>query len=236
MDATFEGFLPVFGGMDGDASIRLDVTLKGLEPDSQSRPRIEMDLADAKVTLKGAALPFDVDSARKFFPKTTMSFDPLGKLLETDAPDIVLPIRLPGMDVKRFPELCFLPVEFPANGAPDAAAWTFNRNLNGVDTVCEARLTEATEERATIQMSFKQDYTSLESEAYELVLDEKDAGFRVRTQVSGEAKGVFDRKKGLFTQWNLDVIAESQEENLRTAAKRDRKMKTTVRVTLLNPQ
>ena len=32
---------------------------------------------------------------------------------ESDAPNVKLPVRLPGLDVKRFPDITYVPIQFP---------------------------------------------------------------------------------------------------------------------------
>ncbi len=118
----FSGFLPIFGGREGTAEIRLSVNLAGVAPSVEGHPQFDMDLTDAQVSLDGTTLPFTLDNVKGFFPKSTFTVSPFGRQLATTAPAIELPIRLPGLDVQRFPELSFLAVEFPSRRVPRGAS------------------------------------------------------------------------------------------------------------------
>lgn len=225
-DAVFEGFLPVFGGLEGKAEIMLEVAVKSLQSDGPSR--VEMDLSDASVMLQGAKMPFTVDDVRKFFPKTVVTYDPVGKMLGSDAPKVTLPIRLPGLDVQRFPELCFLPVEFSPGEVALGSVWNYRRTIDEVDTPFEARIDALSETEATILLKFSQDYTVLENEAKETVTDPKLAVTSVRTVVAGTGMAKFNIVKRQFSEAKFEVVADGVATDIASKETTNRKLKTLI--------
>lgn len=232
MDAHFEGFLPIFGGIDGTADIMLAVSVVGIEADIDGSPRVAMDLSDAKVKLKDATLPFDVDSVRKYFPLTTITIDPLGKMLKTDAPDVALPIRLPGLDVKRFPEICFLPVEFPKDGVEANQEWSYERELDGATTPFKAILKSMTDDQLVVGIEFVQSYENFENEAKEVVQSKGDAVASVATTVEASGEATFDRKRNILKSVKVTSKAHSICKPFDNSSESQRDMTTEVTVAL----
>ena len=127
VQVSFDGYMPVLGGQEGTAQADLEFSVQGLAPDSQGNPQASTELQGLKFAFNGANLPLDIEKAKAYFPKTTLSITPQGKVLKTDAPNVSLPIRLPGLDIKRIPDLTFLPVEFPLNGIEAGGVWSFKK-------------------------------------------------------------------------------------------------------------
>jgi hypothetical protein len=103
VQVVFEGYIPLLGGQEGKVEVNLGVKVQGLAPDSDAKPRAASELNAFKILFNGADLTaIGLDSAKAYFPKTTVSLTPEGRVLKTDAPDVEIPVRLPGLDVKRF--------------------------------------------------------------------------------------------------------------------------------------
>lgn len=231
VNVSFEGFLPVFGGQDGTAEIALGLRVEGLAPDDKGRAQASSDLTEAKVKFQGETLPFTVDNVKGFFPKTTVSYEPSGKLAKTDAPDIQLPIRLPGLDVKRFPELTYLPVELPSVDIEVGKPWTFKRTIGGAEATYTVTPTALTDELATLKVGVTQTETTFENEALELTKEE-EAKYKVITTLSGDGQVLFDRKAGYARKVNVTVVANGVETEIKSGAKKDRKLTTKLTVEL----
>lgn len=232
VSVRFNGFLPVFGGQEGSAEISLGVSVKGLDADADGKPQAESELVTAKVKFMGETLPFNEDNMQAYFPKTTISFDPLGKLLKTNAPDVQLPIRLPGLDLKRFPEITYLPVEFPKETLKQGEAWTFKRSLGGADATYTVTATKVEAERAELDVKVDQVAQTFENEALELVSKPEDAVNKVETTLVGKGTVTFDRKRSLATLVKFIVDADSKVERIKGGEKSNRKLQTTLEVRL----
>lgn len=235
MSVALDGNIPILSGEEAKAELKLGVIVGGLEPDAEGRPMAYSDLSSLKVYLNGALLPFELDSIKGFFPKTTVSFSPLGKVLKSDAPDLAVPVRIPGLDVKRFPEISYLPLEFPVGGIEEGKGWAFKRPFNGVDMAYSAELKSVKENVAEIAVKLSQTYETLEDDAKQVVSDAKDATFRVVTDLKGSGTVWFDLAKGMATKVEVDTVALSKAEDLKTKLVSERRLDLRLRVKLAAP-
>lgn len=231
---SFDGFLPVFGGQDGTAEITLGMSVQGLGPDEKENAIITSELTSAKVKYMGENLPFTVDNVRAFFPKTKVTLTPQGKTLKSDAPDVQLPIRLPGLDVKRFPDLTYLPLEFPVGGVDLNKPWTFVKKLGGSDATYTVTPTEMNDQIATFKVEVAQTETNLENEALELVKEEKDAKYRVVTVLKGTGTVLWDLVRKQPRKVDVSVVATGEQTDLKTAEKKPRALTTKLSVERLD--
>jgi len=86
MSVKFDGYLPVLGGKDGSAAADLDVSVTGLDPDKDGNPQVRSEIVGLKMSINGAVLPINAKNVQTFFPPTTISISPQGRVLKTDAP------------------------------------------------------------------------------------------------------------------------------------------------------
>jgi len=97
----FQGFIPLLGGQEGTAEVDFSMAVNGVAAGSDGMPRVAGSLTSFKALFNDAELPVKLEDAQNYFPKTTITMTPQGKVLSTDAPDVPVPVKLPGMDVKR---------------------------------------------------------------------------------------------------------------------------------------
>ncbi|MEQ1932528.1 MAG: hypothetical protein ABL962_01425 [Fimbriimonadaceae bacterium] len=225
LNVEFDGFVPMLGGIEGKITVDLGLKVSGLAPKGDLLA-IAADLTAAEVRLDGEKLPFTVDNIRKFFPKNTIAATTLGEIKENDAPDIKTPVRLPGLDVKRLPDISYMPIQFPAE-LFDGQMFKFEKTFG------DSKMTyEATPkfEGNTIIFSVKiaQTYTNYEDESKNL-LDKPDEAFaKVVTDVNGAGTIVFDLKTGMVTQSKMVADAISQVTEIKKETNTQRKLKTTL--------
>ena len=148
---VFTGMIPILGGNEGEADVRLGVQVQGLGV-KDNVAKATSELTSAKLIFNGGTLPLTLDNVKDFFPKTTVEFSPQGKILKSDAPDVDLPVRLPGLDVKRFPDITYLPVEFPNKELAIGDKWSFEKSFAGSPVTYECELTKLDEKTATISL------------------------------------------------------------------------------------
>jgi hypothetical protein len=229
--AKFEGFLPLFGGNEGVVDVGMTVGVKGHDPeDGALKATSEIQAFDLK--FNEASLPVTVDNAAQFFPRTTVTLSPQGRILSNDAPERKLPVRLPGLDVKRFPEITYVPIEFPDQEIRVGETWTFERDFGGSPVVYECTLSAASEDTAEIMVNIRQEFTVLENAALEVVSAREDAVAEVRTVLTGQGKVRFDTARGIATASEMTNEALSDVRNLATGDTNRRKLKTVYRVEL----
>src|SRR5437764_859993 len=78
------GFLPILGGKEGNAQVDMTVTVQGVAPDAKGDPQASSDLADFHIHFNGAEFPVDLETAKGFYPKNTVTFTPQGHVEKND--------------------------------------------------------------------------------------------------------------------------------------------------------
>lgn len=228
VQVNFEGYMPVLGGQEGTAQVDLEFTALGVGPDKEGNPQAATELQGIKFSFNGAQLPLDLDKARFYFPKTTLSLTPQGRVLKTDAPDVALPIRLPGLDIKRIPDLTFLPIEFPKDGVEAGSQWSFTKAFGNSEVTYQLKATEVTDDQIQMDLQLSQSYDSLEDAAKSIPANPKDAISKVHTDMTGTGKATFDRKLGLIRLSSIDATAVSTVTPVEGGAPTQRTLKTKV--------
>lgn len=230
----FDGFLPLMGGREGKVQVDLTLNVKGLS-ESQTAPKASSDITAFKLLFNGAEFPMALESVKGYFPKTTIGMTPEGRVVSTDAPDVALPVRLPGLDAKRFPDVTFLPVEFPVGGIEEGKSWTYKKPFGDSEVTFTVTPAQIQEGEAKLKVDLVQHYDTLEDSAMGVVTEESQAESKVSTDVLGHGTAVFDRKKGLVSAFELKADATSEVTNLKSKAKSTRKLSTKVEVSLDKP-
>ncbi len=229
---TFDGFIPVLGGQEGKVEVKMTVGIQGLKPTATGDLQVQSDIQKAEILFNGAPLPIGLDNIKSYFPKTTVVITPAGKLVKTDAPDIALPVKLPGLDIKRFPDISYLPIEFPAGPVSVGTKWDYSKSFSGslVNYHCEAK--SVTDQAVGIALALDQKYDTLEDESLQVVKTEAEAAQKVTTSLEGKGEATFDRQRGLFRTVKVDADTVSEATDLKTKAKTTRKLKTSLRLDL----
>lgn len=225
LTVTFEGYVPVFGGIEGKVDVALKMAVTGLTP-KDSGVRLSSDLTDAVIRLDGEKLPLTVDNLKQFFPKNTISATSLGEITENDAPDLKLPVQLPGLHVKRIPEISYMPVQFPAD-MEDGKPFTYKKPFG--DSIVEYEVTPKMDgSTLRLAVKMKQAYTFMEDEAHNKVDVATDAKFNVATDVTGSGTIEFDTAAGRVIK--SKIVADSIGTVTEIASKKStvRKLKTTL--------
>lgn len=210
---VFTGMIPILGGNEGEADVRLGVQVQGIPGKATS------ELTSAKIIFNGGTLPLTLDNVKEFFPKTTVEYSPQGKITKSDAPDIELPVRLPGLDVKRFPDITYMPVEFPNKELAIGNKWSFEKSFAGSPVTYDCELTKLDEKTATINLKVEQKYTVFEDAAMQVVKDKKDAENEVATTLTAKGEAIFDRRGWIVLfkmQGDADSIVKALHEDKQT--------------------
>lgn len=231
---VFDGFIPIMGGNEGKAAVDMKVKVQGLDPEEQNQ-RAVSELTAFVISFNEVKLPLEIDDAKAYFPRTTVSLSQQGKVLKTDAPDTTVPVRLPGLDAKRFPDISYLPIELPANGLEADKQWKFTKNFSGSPMEYSCNVAKVDGDLVTVAVSVKQSYENMENEALEVVEKEADGFAKVSTNLTGSGTVVFDAVKGLAVKADIvnDVVSNVTE--IKSSKKSVRKLKTELHVKLVEP-
>lgn len=223
-----EGFVPILGGNEGDATIEFGLRVQGLEESEEGKVRASTEVTRFRATFNGAVVPLDTASVQTYFPKTTIRLKQNGKVVQTDAPDIKLPVRLPGLDVKRFPDVTFVPIEFPEKTIAPGDAWEFSKEFGESKIAYSCVLTKVEDGKAVIAVSLNQEYEVLEDASLEIVKEESDAEHRVKTVMRGEGTVQFDVQTGVVARAHMVNQSKSTVTSLADGSVSERRLNMTV--------
>jgi hypothetical protein len=232
VDVAFKGYLPIFGGQEGTVQVSMKVDVAGLSEDADKNLRASSEIESFELKFNGSKMPLGVEAVQNFFPKTTISLNPLGKVIKTDAPDVSLPVRLPGLDVKRFPEISYLPLEFPADGIEPGRVFAFKRKFGDSEIAYTVTPRSVSAEVATLDVAIAQEYTVLEDSGGNVVADERDAVRRVATTLTGSGNVAFDMKRRLAKSVEMKNVALSKVHELSGGKESERRLETQFMVRL----
>lgn len=230
---VFDGYIPLLGGQQGKVEVNLGVEAKGQKPDDKGDLQVNSELKAISVVFNGAPLNFvTIESAKDYFPLTLISISKFGETLKTNAPDLQLPIKLPGLDIKRFPDITYLPLELPKEGAEMGKSYSFKKIFGESNVLYKVTPRAITDDAVDMDLTLEQKYSVLENESVEVVKNEKDAVSVVETDLKGKGKAKFDRKLGCFSLVNVSADANSVVTDLKTKKTSQRKLKTSLDITL----
>jgi hypothetical protein len=232
VNTVFEGYIPILGGQQGKVEVNLVVGAKGLKPAADGSAQVMSTLEDLKLLFNGAPLPLGLDNAKDYFPPTTISMTPFGATLKTNAPDKDLPVKLPGLDIKRFPDITYLPLQLPEDDAEVGKSYTFKRGFGESDVTYTVTPTKISDDTVEMSVSLTQKYVVTEGENKEITKDPKDAFAKVATDVAGKGTAIFDRQQGVFREVNIAADANSVATEIESKKATERKLHTTLTIKL----
>lgn len=203
--------------------------MKG-EAQENSLARATSDITAFSIKFNGAPLPLGLENVKEFFPKATVTLEPSGKVVANTAPDRDLPVRLPGLDPKRLPDISFLPVELPQEALEQGRAWTFERSFSGAPLKYTCNVSGVSDGLAVIKVDLSQDLTALENDALETVKDEKDAVAKVASTLKGEGRVWFSIDKGRALGADVSYTTDSTVTPLKGGEAKKRKLKTMLKI------
>ncbi len=231
VDVDFNGYIPILGGQEGKVEVKMPIRVDGLAPEGVNQ-QASGEITDFKIVFNGAPLPFTLDSVKEYFPKNTVSFSPLGKIVKNNAPNIDVPVKLPGLDTKRFPDITYLPVEFPEEGIEVGKKWSFSKSFGGSDVTYQCEVKSISDTEVIVDMAISQAYETFEDEAKNTQKDSKDAAYRVNTKVTGQGTATFDAKLKVIRSFKASAEALSKVTDLQSKVESDRKLTTVIDVRL----
>lgn len=212
---SFDGYLPVLGGVEAQIQVELDLRVSGAGVDGDDQKAttqmtgFRLSMLDPE-TGKYEALPLSLDNAKEYFPDSVVSFTPFGVVKGTNAPDRQLPIKLPGLHTQHLPEITFLLVEFPASGLEKASTHRYTRKLGDSSIACELTYRGRDEFGESFDIKMTQELLSLEDGYRNPVSEESQAVATVKTVATAKGKVWFSGTKGLIVK--SEVIGEAVSE------------------------
>jgi len=228
------GFLPLLGGRDGQAQVDLTVAVKGLTPESGNQQAMS-DLTDFHIKFNGAEFPVDLETAKGYFPKNTVLFTPQGHVEKNDAGDESLPVRLPGLDKKRIPDITYLPIEFPMGGIEEGKSWSFKKTFDGADLNYTITPTSVKDDTVQLKIDLSEHDEYYEDDANAVVPSEDKAAAKVVADLTGGGTATFDRKLNLVSSVSIKMENLSKSTDLKTKEVTPHSLTTTLDISLNKP-
>ena len=229
MDAEFNGFLPILGGNEGKAEIRMGVAVTG-ESKSENELKIASEISSFSIKFNEAPLPLGLDAVQDFFPKAVVTINKQGKVLANTAPNTPLPVRLPGLDPRRMPDITFVPLEFSSEEIKPGLSWKFDRDFSGAPLAYTCKVESVEGDVATVSVAVKQEFTALENDGLEVVKNEADATASVKTEMTGEGRVWFNLAGGYALGSEMRNVAISTVTPLKQGKKGERRLTTRLSV------
>jgi len=215
VDVQFKGFLPLFGGREGEARVKILARAVGAEPQEKGNFAVESEIEEFSVEMNGNELPFTKDNVQSFFPKAVAEFKPYGEMVRNEAPKVAMPVRLPGLDSQRFPEVSYLPIQLPPSEVAVGKVYEFDKAFGGSPVKYVAKVEESSEESLKISFKLSQEFDSFENGFGNPVPSEKDASRKISTLLQGEGTGEFSRKRGVFKSFTVTATSKSKVFDLK---------------------
>ena len=225
----YDGMIPILGGNEGKAEVRLGVRVLGLAPGKSER-RASQELTRAEIFFNEGKLPLSFEAIQDFLPKTTLDFTSRGQVVATDAKSRDLPVRLPGLDERRIPDLVFLTLEFPEEAPEVGESWTFERKFGEGPLKTTCKLVALENDEARVEIQVEQTYSVLEDSAMQVVSEPLDAVNEVKTTFTATGEVRFDTRRGVLRMMRQAGKAVSEVRSKSTGETTRRELKTSVLV------
>jgi hypothetical protein len=205
VEVKLKGWIPLFGGREGDALVKMNVQAKAVEPKVKGNLAVLATITDLDGNAFGAGLPVSTRNIDQFFPPSTTQFKPNGEVLENDAPVVKLPIRLPGLDSKRLAEISYLPLVLKVT--PDK--YSFERAFGESKMKYVVQAVDEKNESLIYKISLTQRADTFEDNFGNEVTESK-ATYKVLSALSGDGTATFDAKKAIFTLVKIQYTNKSE--------------------------
>ena len=230
VEVSFNGYLPVLGGKEGNADVLMDVLVTGLEEDAPGICRSSSEVQKVTMKLNGANLPLGLSAISAFFPKTITRFSKEGKVLGSDLRSVELPVKLPGLDPKRFADITYLPVEFPVGGIQEGKTFGFSKSFGGDDLNYKVTPIAISKEQINLAIEVSQETITYEDANANSVTDRSTAAYTVSTTVHGKGIATFLIGRGAMKSVSMKVDAEGAVTPVTAGVTRKRHLTTELKI------
>lgn len=224
----FEGFVPIFGGKEGKASARF--TVKATPKEAQGdNTVIESQVTEFAAEAFGATLPLNGNNISQYFPTATALVSPLGEILRNDAPKIPMPVKVPGLDSQRLPEISYLPIQLPKGDPKIGEKYEYERQFGGIPVKYTVKFKGSEADKAQFDITLYQAIDSFE-DIYNNPSDEKGARYKLTGVMVGAGTATFNIKAHQFEVVKVTTVTDTKVVNVKTKKSSDRKLKTVLEI------
>lgn len=230
VNVAFEGWIPIFGGREGKATVNLTVVAKALGPNE-----IESYIPKIDAEAFGVQLPLNSTNVDQFFPKAVAEFDATGAVTKNSAPSIKMPAKLPGLDSQRLPEISFLPLALPKTDIKEGESYSFSRTYSGQEFKYTATLVKQNDSGADLVIKLISTRDGFE-DAYGNTLETpKGAKRKSRSDLTGTGSAHFSKTLGSFDKVEVETTETTTTEPLAGGKQAVKRLKTTLKIRRQTP-
>ena len=236
VDVSFSGYLPILGGRDATVRVKMGMSLTGLPSEKPTELKSVSELNRFSVSMNDADLPFTLSNVKTFFPKTTISFLPNGVVQSTDAPEVTMPVRLPGLDAKRLPEISYLPLQLPESSTPTDSPFRFERTFGSGSVKYELSIAKSDENFVDYSIQLTQDSVVFESAQHVEKSSATGSKWEVHRHLTGTGTAKFNRQVGLFDSVSVNALEVSDVREIATDTRTSRRLNTKLEIKRETPR
>ncbi|GIV03091.1 MAG: hypothetical protein KatS3mg015_1921 [Fimbriimonadales bacterium] len=231
VQVSFDGYIPVLGGIEQPLKVDMDLRVTGKEGGSDEKRKVLSEITQFRLSVYDAEtqsfspFPIGLEAVREYFPATTTTYRSSGKILATDAVDRDIPFQLPGLHPQHLADMTFLLLEFPEKPVEPNETWTYKRTFGKSDVLYEARYAGKEEQGERFDLKLSQSYEGFE-DANRNPVPKELAATRVVTKVEGTGSVWFSGPSGRIVKATVTANGTSDVVSLEGQPVAKRTLKT----------
>ena len=225
----FDGYIPLFGGKNGKADVDMVVRTVSVESKRPDLQAVDSEITDLKAIAFGATLPLNKNNIGLFFPKAIAMFEASGTVKFNGAEHKDMPVKLPGMDSQRLPEISYVPLVLDQLSIDAGKSYEFSRTFNGAVMKYKVTPGERDDRKERFQIEVSQDTRGFE-DAYGNPASEEGARSSLMTHLTGKGSATFNFEKQMFDKVVVETNGDTDVTNIKTGKTSKRSLKTTLTI------
>ena len=226
----FDGYVPLFGGKNGKVDVDMIVKVVGVESKKPELQSVDSEIIGLKGTAFGMILPVNKNNIGGFYPKAVASFEPTGVVKSNTAEHKEMPVKLPGLDSQRLPEISYVPLILNNAATANGDGYEFTRTFNGAVTKYKISPGKSDDEgRVVFQIEVNQESAGFE-DAYGNPAEESAAKSKLKTLMTGKGSATFDLTKHMFDKVVVETVGDTDVTVIKTGKTSKRSLKTTLTI------
>ncbi|MBS1703340.1 MAG: hypothetical protein JST12_16885 [Armatimonadetes bacterium] len=225
----FDGFIPLFGGRNGKADVDMVVQATSVAEKVPSLQAVNSEIVEMSATAFGAKLPLNKNNIGEFFPSAVATFDRTGLVKTNGAGKVDMPVKLPGLDSTKLPEISYLPVVLNPLAISSRTAYSFDRTFNDVPMHYKVTPGAVKDGKQDFDIEIEQKTAGFE-DLYGNPVVEEAAKVKLTTDLKGTGKATFDLAKRMFDKVAMETNAATEATTIKTGKTTNRNLKTTLTI------
>ena len=226
----FDGYVPLFGGKTGKVDVDMIVKTVGIASKSADLQSVDSEITELKGTAFGMILPVNKNNIGQFYPKAVASFESSGVVKSNTAEHKEMPVKLPGLDSQRLPEISYVPLILNNAATAKGEGYEFTRSFNGAPIMYKISPgTYDNEGRVVFKIEVNQESSGFE-DSYGNPIVEEGAKSKLKTVLNGKGTATFDMMNHMFDKLVVVTTGDTEVTVIKTGKTSKRTLKTTLTI------